>query len=274
MFDGQFSPVAQRSIWQCISVEDFVVLEFPKEQKVSAFEWSRDGVEYAGEKGRGWAHVLPYPLAFKVEVSLDGKSWETVVEERNFRITPEFVAKNKALRFRFDFASRDAKYVRMKIEQKPRGYHYVMLDEVAIYAPDGRNLALMEGVKAWTGDFTRKRSFEPNLAIDGRWGEESCWKSATKGRGILTVELPKAVEIQKVQFSRSREGLKRDGTPSAGRVEVSVDGQNWEVVGEFQGAEPKQRTIAFKPKKAKFVRVVVTETSDGNEVIIDDLRVE
>ncbi|MCS7224431.1 MAG: discoidin domain-containing protein [Armatimonadetes bacterium] len=257
-----------------VSIEDFVVVQLPKACEVSGFEWSRDGVPYAGEKGRGWAHVLPYPLAFKFEVSLDGKSWETVVNEPNFRISPKFVAQNEALRFRFNFAPKFAQYARMTIERKPRGYQFVMLDEIAIYGRDGRNLALSEGVKAWTGDYKRKRRFEPDLAIDGKWGEQSCWKSATKGQGTLTVELPKMMEIQKVQFSRNREGFKRDGTPSAGRVEVSLDGHRWEAVAEFHGAEPKQRTIVFKTTKAKLVRLVITETSDGNEPIIDDLRVQ
>jgi|GEM_PF-1536975 len=252
-----------------VEVGKFVLIQLPEEFEVKGFEWSRDGVPYAGEKGRGWAHVLPYPRAFTVEVSRDGKSWEKVVEENDFRITPEFVAKNEALRFRFNFTPRLARYVRMTLHRNTGGPQF--LDEVAVYAPDGRNLAF-KATAMTSSDL--KRSFDPNFAIDGRWGEESCWKSATPGKGVLTVELPKVCEIQKVHFSRNREGLKSEGTPSAGKVEVSVDGQNWEVVGEFEGAEPKRRTIAFKPQKAKFVRIVITATSDGKEAVIDDLQVE
>lgn len=266
LHDGQYGLAVQ--------VGEFILVDLSEERKVSGFEWSRDGVPYAGKQGRGWAFVLPYPRAFTIEVSRDGKSWETVVEECDFRITPEFVAKNEALRFRHNFEPRIARYIRMTIHQRLRGYYFTMLDEIAVYSPDGRNLALEPGVRVETcPPGGSVRNYDSSLAIDGRWGEESCWKSATPGKGVLTVELPKPVEVQKVVFSRSREGLKQDGTPSEGRIEVSIDGQNWEVVGEFQGADPKPRTVTFAPRKAKFVRLVITATADGKEAVIDDLRV-
>jgi hypothetical protein len=76
-----------------------------------------------------------------------------------------------------------------------------------------------------------------------------------------------------VVFSRSHEGLASDGVPSAGKVEVSADGTNWKAVGEIAGSEAGPRSIEFEATEAKYVRLAVTQTADGKEVVIDDLRV-
>lgn len=270
LHDGQYGNAVQ------VGTEPgkgMVTVHLPDEFEVIGFEWSRDGVPYAGPQGRGWALVLPYPRAFIIEVSRDGQNWEKVVEELDFRITPEFVAKSEALRFRHNFEPRLARQIRMTIHKGPRGDPMMLLDEVAVYSPDGRNLARLPGVRVEIGMTARMRSYDPSFAIDGRWGEESCWKSAKAKEGILTVELPEIREVSKLVFSRSHEGLEKGGTPSAGRVEISLDGQDWQVVGEFQSAEPKTHVIVFKPQKAKFIRLVITNTVDGKEAIVDDLRV-
>jgi hypothetical protein len=75
-----------------------------------------------------------------------------------------------------------------------------------------------------------------------------------------------------VTFSRSREGLATDGTPSAGRVEVSIDGRQWQAVGGISGDSAKARTVEFGPVDAKLIRLVITATTDGREAVIDDLR--
>ncbi len=117
------------------------------------------------------------------------------------------------------------------------------------------------------------RRHDPSQAIDGRWGEESCWQSATPGHGVLTVELPAAAQVSKIVFSRSHEGLVADGIPSAGTIDVSPDGQAWQKVGDITGADARPRTFAFAPQQARFVRLSITATVDGKEPIIDDLRV-
>lgn len=257
-----------------VVVPDVLQVTLAQEREVQALEWSYDGTPYAGEGGRGWAPALPYPRAFRVEVSLDGNEWRTVVDEQDFRVTPELVARQQALRFRFPFSPQRARYVRMTILQKASGgTDLLRLDEIAVYGTDGANLAREQGA-AVLAAHGQSIAFSPELAIDGRWGDTSCWKSATPGRGVLTVELPEATEIQQVFFSRSRDGIRQDGTPSAGYVEVSADGQTWQRVGEFRAAQPTGQTVQFTPCRARWVRLVVTETVDGKEVVVDDLRVD
>jgi hypothetical protein len=250
-----------------------VQVDLPAEAEVKGVEWSRDGVPYAGPQGRGWAAVMPYPLAFAIDVSLDGAKWEEVYHTDAFDLSPGFVATHDALRFREDFDPRRCRHVRMRMLRAPRGDPPIMLDEFAVYAPDGRNLALLPGARAETRLVAMVRRHDPSLAIDGRWGEESAWQSATPGHGILTVELPAAAQVSKVVFSRSHEGLATDGIPSAGIIEVSPDGQSWQKIGGITGADPKPRTVTFTARTARFVRLTITSTADGKEPVIDDLRV-
>ena len=270
LHDGKYGQAAQVGTEPNCGV---VVVRLAQEEAVCAFEWSRDGVPYAGPEGRGWAALTPYPLEFSIETSQDGETWEKVVEERDFRITPDFVASHQALRIRHDFPARQARFVRMNMKRGPRGDSMLMLDEVAVYSPDGRNLAQEPGAKVTTALTARVRQYTPELAIDGRWGEESCWRSATPGHGVLTVELPEPTTVSRVVFSRSHEGLARDGVPSEGRIEVSLDGATWAPVAEITGADPKPREITLAPQRAKFVRLVVTATADGKEPTVDDLRI-
>jgi hypothetical protein len=250
-----------------------VTVYLPEEREVSAFEWSRDGVPYAGKGGRGFANLLPWPLGFVIETSADGAAWTEAYSTDFFDITPEWVGAHEALRFRQSFEPRRCRMVRMRITKGPRGDPMMLLDEVALYGPDGTNLAQLPGARVETSLTECERRHDPALAIDGRWGEESAWKSATRGKGTLTIELPKAQRISRVVFSRSHEGLASDGVPSAGKVEVSADGTDWRTVGEIAGSEAGPRSIEFEATEAKYVRLAVTQTADGKEVVIDDLRV-
>ncbi len=249
-----------------------VWVELPREEQVAAFEWSRDGSPYAGEQGQGYARLMPWPRDFVVEVSEDGETWQEVYGAEAFDISPQYVAEHENLRFRHDFGPRAARHVRMRILAGPRGNPAPQLDEVAVYAADGRSLAREDGARVFSDLTMMTVEHEPSLALDGRWGEESCWRSATPGRGVLTVKLPEPAEVSRVVFSRSREGLESDGTPSAGRVEVSADGEEWQAVGGISGADPKPREVAFAPRQARFVRLVITATTDGREPAVDDLR--
>ncbi|MCX7599489.1 MAG: discoidin domain-containing protein [Armatimonadetes bacterium] len=270
LHDGVYGPAVQVGLQSGLGT---VTVRLAEEADVAGFEWSRDGVPYAGPEGRGWAHVLPYPLEYSIETSLDGKTWEKALEEPNFRITPSFVASHEALRFRHDFPARRARYVRMDIRRGPRGDWQMVLDEVAVYAPDGRNLAREPGAQVFTEITSRAWEYDARLAIDGRWGNASAWRSAVPGQGTLTVELPATATISSVVFSRSREGLASDGVPSAGRLELSLDGEHWAAVAEITGTDAKPREVRLDPQQARFVRLVITATADGKEPIIDDLRV-
>ncbi len=249
-----------------------VTIYLPEERDVAAFEWSRDGVPYTGDGGRGYAYLLPWPLAFVIETSTDGEVWTEAYATDLFDITPEWVATHDALRFRQTFEPRRCRMVRMRALRGPRGDPTMQLDEVSVLGPDGTDLARLPGARVETALTERVRCHEASLAVDGRWGEESCWKSATPGRGVLTIELAAPQRVSRVVFSRSHEGLVTDGVPSGGTLEVSPDGATWRRVGEITGTEATPRTLTFEPTEAKLLRLSITATADGKEPILDDLR--
>ncbi|HIE54177.1 MAG TPA: hypothetical protein EYP90_03165, partial [Chromatiaceae bacterium] len=192
----------------------------PLEAEVSAIEWSRDGRPYGGPKGQGWAFFMPLPLGFRVEVSLDGERWRTVLSVPNFEARPSFVASHTALRFRHKFKPVRARFVKFVITRAPRGYLPMLLDELVVLDPEGRNLALLPGAKVVTGMSSFERRYNPNFAIDGRYGEASCWKSGEPGRGVLTVELPKPSKVSRLTISSYRDWPKEIGVPTEGRIEA------------------------------------------------------
>lgn len=271
---GQAVPVGGEGILPGRRAKGFVVVHLSKEADVNALEWSRDGTAYAGEGGRGWAALLPFPGDYAIAVSRDGKLWEEVKRVVDFRVTPRFVAAHKALRFREVFPPKRCKHVRLVVERMWwRHEARVLMDEVAVYATDGRNLATEPGASVATAMTTFERHHRPELAIDGRWGQESCWKSPTAGKGVLVVELPRAAQVKRVVFSTDRDGRVKHGVPAAGRVELSVDGKQWKRVGQIVGGDAGPRTVTFEPTLAKYLRVVIEATTDGREPVIDDLRV-
>ncbi|MCD6352562.1 MAG: discoidin domain-containing protein [Armatimonadetes bacterium] len=251
-----------------------VMVRLPRSAEVAAFEWSRDGTPYAGEGGRGWAQLMSYPADYTIEASDDGLHWRQLHKVSNFIVSPQFVATHQALRFRESFAVTRCRFLRMVIT---RGWwrhdSRALLDEVAVLSPAGENLARLPGVVVSTTLTSFSRRYEPSLALDGRCGDESCWKSARPGRGTLTIELPGAVRVSKVAFSRSRDERSFDGVPSAGRIELSRDGKNWTPVGEIRGARAGPREVEFEPRQARLVRLLITATADGKEPVLDDVRV-
>ena len=102
------------------------------------------------------------------------------------------------------------------------------------------------------------------------------------------VELPEAVPVTEVQFDAAGGGLLGGGGGNRGRggtapppvigyarqfrVEVSVDGTMWQPVAEGSGAP--LTTAAFRPTRAKFVRITQTADAPGAPPwVVQNLRV-
>jgi hypothetical protein len=143
------------------------------------------------------------------------------------------------------FAAVEARFVRFTIEATNNGAQ-PCIDEVEVYAPDrsGGNRALASaGAKATAA------SELPNFAIhkiahlnDGRYGNGRSWISNEPGRGWAQIELPRAVRIGLVVWGRDREGKFTDRMPTRYRVEVSLDGHDWQTV-----AGSWDRGAGYKP---------------------------
>jgi len=145
------------------------------------------------------------------------------------------------------FASQEARFVRLAILASSGGQPCV--DELEVYGPaDASNLAA-----AATGAKAAASSCLPGYAIhqvahlnDGRYGNGHSWIAATAADAWAQIELPQPATVNKVVFSRDREGQYRDRVPVALEVRVSRDGQQWQTVARVNAtaAGPAARTAA------------------------------
>jgi hypothetical protein len=130
-----------------------------------------------------------------------------------------------------NFAAVEARYVRFVIQTSREGEP--CLDELEVYGPAGpANLAL-----AATGAKATASSCLPGYSIhqvshlnDGLYGNDHSWIAAGARREWAQIELPRAVVVDKVVFSRDRQGRYRDRLPAAFEVRVSLEGQSWNTV--------------------------------------------
>lgn len=250
-----------------------VTAELAQAAEVRAVVWSRDGRPFAGADGQGWARADSLPRDLVVDVSVDGQNWEVVARRQSIIVDPVLLRTMTAARFSIEFAPRRARFVRLRVTGESAGGRgdWPLLDEVSVTGSDGEPVPVAQV----TGERTRfSRSFYAANAIDGRIGEESCWKSAIPGQGALTVQFPAPRSVSQVTWSRSREELEAEGTPAAVVVETSTDGQTFTAAAQVsQIATAGRVTASFGTREARWVRLRVTATTDGKEPIIDEVQV-
>jgi hypothetical protein len=127
------------------------------------------------------------------------------------------------------FAPSTARFIRFFV-QEAEGEPCI--DELEVYGSDGENLALAaRGAKASAS------SCLPGYAIhqvshlnDGLYGNGHSWIAASTSEEWAQIELPTPTMVQKVVFSRDREGRYRDRLPAGFEVQLSMDGQQWKTV--------------------------------------------
>ncbi|HID24815.1 MAG TPA: hypothetical protein EYP14_20780, partial [Planctomycetaceae bacterium] len=177
-----------------------------------------------------------------------------------------------------------AKFVRFVVLGSSRGEPCV--DELEIYGPaSDENLALAKrGAKATAS------SCLPGYAIhriehlnDGKYGNRHSWIAAQKS-GWAQIELPEPALVDRVVFSRDREGRFQDRIPVAFEVHVSLDGKDWRAVARVRNSEVVQReavplyphkpvVLDFPAQRARFVRLVIKRTAGGTQPCLDELEV-
>jgi hypothetical protein len=141
---------------------------------------------------------------------------------------PAFRAAVDPLRNVEMLAPRPARFVRFTIEESSSGQP--CLDELEIYS-GGKNVALAsDGAKASSsGDFEHP-SHKLAHINDGQHGNARSWISAQAKGGWIQIELPEAVPIERIEWSRDREGKYKDRLPTRYRLEVALEPDQWELV--------------------------------------------
>lgn len=148
-----------------------------------------------------------------------------------------------------DFAPVTAKFVRFTILATVDGAE-PGLDELQVYGEaSDKNLALAaNGAKATAS------SLLPNFPIhqiahlnDGILGNDHSWISNEAGKGWAQIELPAQASVRRVVWSRDGGDNPRfdDRLAVAYRIEVSLDGKNWQTVSTEAGRTPANEIVAY-----------------------------
>lgn len=107
------------------------------------------------------------------------------------------------------------------------------IDELEIYTHGdaSRNVALAEVGTTVTASGSRtSASHRLEYVNDGRFGNSRSWMAGENGRGWLLFELPEVAEIDRVVWSRDREGQFTDRLATAYRIEAGLSMDAMETV--------------------------------------------
>lgn len=134
------------------------------------------------------------------------------------------------------FDSVEARFVRLVITATRDGTE-PCIDEIEIYGgdlSDGSDPAKNRALSS-RGATATASSLLPGYPIhqvhhlnDGQFGNSHSWISNEKGAGWVQIELPEQAAISRVVWSRDRDGQFNDRIASEYRLEVSVDGSNFQ----------------------------------------------
>lgn len=131
----------------------------------------------------------------------------------------------------FRFPPIESMFVRVDVLKSSRGQPCI--DELEIFsAGSTQNLALQSGGAKATASSLLKGYPEKHrieFLNDGRYGNTHSWIPAQR-TGWAQIELPEAVEINRVVLSRDRGGQIVDRTPVSFDILVSMDGEKWITV--------------------------------------------
>ena len=130
----------------------------------------------------------------------------------------------------FTFAPSRARFIRFFIHEVEDSQPCI--DELEVYGAGGENLAL-----ASRGARASASSCLPGYAIhqvahlnDGLYGNSHSWIAAGANGEWAQIELPEPALVERVVFSRDREGRYRDRLPARFEIRVSLDGRQWKTV--------------------------------------------
>jgi hypothetical protein len=133
------------------------------------------------------------------------------------------------------FPATDARFVRFTTFQTiDDNRHQPCLDELEIFrAGDAPiNVALAEhGTKPTSsGNYSETGIHQLKHVNDGKYGNSHSWISNQHGSGWVQLEFPRVASIDRIEWSRDREGKFKDRLPIRYQIDVSADGQQWSTV--------------------------------------------
>ena len=126
------------------------------------------------------------------------------------------------------------------------------LDELEIYGSAGTaNLARQEGAKVSASSCLEGHpQHQISHLNDGLYGNGQSWIAASNGEEWVQVDFAEPVAVNRVVFSRDREGKYLDRIPTHLVIRVSPDGTAWQTVCEVRAR------VTATPRPASFRGIV------------------
>jgi len=155
---------------------------------------------------------------------------------------------------RLEFEPVTAKFVRLELSRDQRG-GAPALDEVLLFGPDdpGKNLAADKfGTKVQTSSCIAGHEIHRSEHInDGRYGNAHSWVAdQADDKPVVVLELPEAVKLHAVVFSRDRFGDFNDRVPVDVACSVSENGENFVPVNIVSVTSKPARIARPRPRGA------------------------
>ena len=150
------------------------------------------------------------------------------------------------------------------------------LDELEIFTaePSPRNVALASaGAKSVaSGVFANGTTELHKLEHinDGRYGNGRSWISSEVGGGWIEIQLPAAVEIDRVAWARDREGKFADRLPTRYKIDVAIEPGQWHTVAtsddrrSYKAGAPREQISpeSSPPGKADALRALLAHRKE------------
>ncbi|RCS44767.1 DUF1553 domain-containing protein [Bremerella cremea] len=126
-------------------------------------------------------------------------------------------------------APTQAKFVRFVIEETNGAQ--ACLDELSIFS-SGKNVGLASegGKPTASGSLSGYPIHKLEHINDGQFSNSRSWIADSTSNAWVQIELAKAFPIDRIEWSRDREGQYADRLPIRYRVETSLDGVDWTTV--------------------------------------------
>ncbi|MEX0678800.1 MAG: DUF1553 domain-containing protein [Pirellulales bacterium] len=142
------------------------------------------------------------------------------------------------------FAPTTAGFVRFtSLETVDQNLHEPCLDEIEAFAvgAEAKNVALAEYPTKLTssGNISETGIHQLKHVNDGLYGNSHSWISNQKGAGWVQLEFPQPETIDRIVWSRDRDGPYKDRLAVRYLIEVSMDGKLWAAVAGSDDRVPQ-----------------------------------
>jgi hypothetical protein len=134
------------------------------------------------------------------------------------------------------FPAQEAKFVRFVIAASAGSQPCI--DELEIYGPDAEGNIAISGIASASSCLSGYPIHRIEHLNDGRYGNSYSWIAASSDNEWAQIELPEPTLVERVVFSRDREGQYRDRMPRIVEIRLSCDGQNWDTVLRIEAETP------------------------------------